>query len=585
MPEKKELFELILERVEETRNQFGDPEPQAFGRWFINMYFQDPHDVYISDGSHDGKVDIFFTTHNGKNVDHYVINTKFTREYNKLAPAAFYPEIVYFCRAFANTVDRDEYLENAVKDELRSHYRQLFECYDAGAAHLMFVTNHRRNDAYYSQVKNLDVQIFHLDELIQHLIDDLDLTMPRTPDMILTGIRNVLSPDKSETGVSTSIVFARLVDFIQYMKRDPYDLLFARNVRVKINFGASQVNREVRDTFREHPEEFAFSNNGITMLCERHIHNPGDKELTLVNPRIVNGSQTLHSIRDVPNPSPDARVMVRIIEIPAIKGDDLPEQIETRKDVLNKISIRSNQQNPIKKWDLVSNDDFQLGLYRYFRQKGYFYERRDREWSQRSRQLRSVGIERGPGIKRLTQLIASFYWNSKKLGPAIAKSSLGELFEGEAYDLIHHISPELAYQTWLVGWNLDTCYWQLAKSKKYIANLRGHIDLTLFALIQKVLRSAGARWGNPEFTQLLEQQWDSDKWWTGQFVRWRQLTKACVDYIRAYYDKENARFLKTEGYRLAYANYFKSQTYIATIMSSPVSSQLTKLAKRVLDEN
>jgi len=585
MREKKELFEVILERVKETRNRTGHAEPQAFGQWFIDMYFQNPHDVCISDGAYDGKVDAFFVTHNGESVDHYVINAKFTKAYNKLAPAAFYNEIIYFWRAFANINAREEYLEEAVKAELRPRYRLLFARYDAGAAHLMFVTNHCRNDTYYSQVKDLGVQIFHLDELIQHLIDDLDMTMPRTPDLILTGIRSVLSPDKSETGVSTSIVFAPLVDFIKYMERDPYDLLFARNVRVQINPGASSVNSEIRDTFRNHPEEFAFSNNGITILCEKHDHHPGNKELTLVNPRIVNGSQTLHSIRDVPNPSPDARVMVRIIEIPPIEGDDLPKQIEARKDVLNKISIRSNRQNPIKKWDLVSSDDFQLELYRYFRRKGFFYERRDREWSQRSRELKSVGIERGPGIKSMTQLIASFYWDNKKLGPAIAKHSLGELFEEEAYDFIHHTPPELAYQIYVVGWNLDTCYRQLAKSKQYIANLRGHINLTLFAVVVKVLQSAGARWGDPEFTQLLEQQWESDEWSTGHYVRWQQLTKACVDYIRAYYNKENAEFLKVEGDRLAFANYFKSQTYIATIMCSPIPSKLTKLAKGVLEES
>src|SRR6266571_2622931 len=217
----------------------------------------------------------------------------------------------------------------------------------------MFVTNHRRNDAHFEQVKNIPVKVFHLDDLIQCIIDDIDGAMPRTPSISLSGVHGVLSPDKADTEVATSIVFARLIDFIRYMESDPFDLLFNRNVRVAISVARSTVNRGIRDTFKDHPKEFAFSNNGITVLCEKQHYDPGQKVLTLENPRVVNGSQTLHSIRDVPNPSSNARVMVRIIQIPLPPGEDLPVLAQRRKDVINKIAIRSNQQNPIKSWDLV----------------------------------------------------------------------------------------------------------------------------------------------------------------------------------------------------------------------------------------
>ena len=451
-----------------TSRQYGLDAPQAFGRWFLEMYFCDSHDVFISDGTKDGKVDVFFATHNATAVDYHVMNLKYTQDYNKTAPVAFYEEIVYFWRAFDNKESREAYLQRAVKAELRPRYRRLFEAYDAGAAQLMFVTNHQLNERQYEQVAQLPVEIFHLDDLVQYLIDDLDGAMPRTPSITLAGIHSVPAPYEEATDVHTSIVFARLIDFIRYMQRDQYDLLFMRNVRVAMSFGRSPVNRAIRDTFRDDPKEFAFSNNGITLLCEKQTYYSGIKELILENPRVVNGSQTLHSIRDVPNPSSEARVMVRIIEIPPLKGSNLPEQILRRKDVISKIAVRSNQQNPIKKWDLVSNDDFQLELYRHFRHKGFFYERRDGEWQQRSRELKSVGIRRGPNIKYLTQLIASYYWNRKGLGPATAKHSLGELFEGNAYNIIRQTPPELAYQLFLVDDCLDVSCRDLAAQKQYI---------------------------------------------------------------------------------------------------------------------
>jgi hypothetical protein len=98
--DKRELFEFMLERIKRTRLETGLGEPQAFGRWFLGMYFRNPQDIFISDGSKDGKVDIFFTTHDGKSVTHHILNTKFTEDYNRLAPVKFYEEITYFWNAF-----------------------------------------------------------------------------------------------------------------------------------------------------------------------------------------------------------------------------------------------------------------------------------------------------------------------------------------------------------------------------------------------------------------------------------------------------------------------------------------------------
>ena len=184
--EKRDLFEFMLERVKETQKGHLEGEPQAFGRWFADLFFMSPRDMFVSDGSRDGKIDAFFTTHNGKTVLHHVLNTKYTREFNRIAPPAFYEEMKYFWQAFENREARSGYLEKAVKQELKPRYTQLFDRYDDGAAELMFVTNHRRNEAHFEQVKNIpSIKVFHLDDLIQCLVDDIDGAMPRTPDIRL----------------------------------------------------------------------------------------------------------------------------------------------------------------------------------------------------------------------------------------------------------------------------------------------------------------------------------------------------------------------------------------------------------------
>jgi hypothetical protein len=445
----RDLFGFINRQVKEQANGQGVPSHRAFPRWFATMYYQNPEDFFASDGTGDGKVDCFFRTVSGNAVTHHAVNSKFTDSFNQTAPVAFYDEVIAFHHLFKESVGRDTFLKKKVNEELHRLYKKLFKAYEDGNARLLFLTNCRKNAGQMARVEQLDVQTFHLEDLVQHVLDDMDGAMPRTPDLTLQQIGTTLSPPAEEAGISTTLVFARLIDFVEYMDEDPYDLLFARNVRV--SQGNTAVNRAIAETFVDHPEQFAYSNNGLTLLCERATHNHGTHELVLVNPRVVNGSQTLHSVASVASKvgrnAAKARVMVRIISIPPASGSDAPEKAARTKEIINRISIRSNQQNPIKAWNLRANDNFQMDIARRFRRSGYFYERRDREWRTRASQLRNVGIQRGPSIKALMAQLSCFLWKEPKLGPALAKGNLGELFQGEGYDIIREkVAPELAYQ-------------------------------------------------------------------------------------------------------------------------------------------
>jgi hypothetical protein len=114
--EKSDLFEFMLDRVKETQKAHLEGEPQAFGRWFAELFFTSPRDFFVSDGARDGKIDLFFATDNGKSVLHHVLNTKYTKEFNKIAPPAFYQEIKYFWQQFENRPAREAYLETVKVD-------------------------------------------------------------------------------------------------------------------------------------------------------------------------------------------------------------------------------------------------------------------------------------------------------------------------------------------------------------------------------------------------------------------------------------------------------------------------------------
>ncbi len=296
MQQRRDLFELMKDRINQTASEHGDKLPQAFARWFAQIYFGSQSNIFVSDGTGDGKVDVFISGHRGQFTRYYVLNSKFTQEYDKSSPVSFYDEITRFWQAFENKANRADYLKNAVRESLRNKYKTFFKHYDDGLADLYFVTNHRINQRQYDSVKNVGVKVFHLDDVLLYLVEHLEGAMPETEPLVLSDITSVLTPPSSETEVPTSIIFARLIDFVRYMEDDPFDLLFARNVRLWL--GKTETNKEILATFEKNPKEFAYSNNGITILCKSHKFDPGKRELKIENPRVVNGSQMLHSIRD-----------------------------------------------------------------------------------------------------------------------------------------------------------------------------------------------------------------------------------------------------------------------------------------------
>src|SRR5205809_231851 len=109
----------MLKQVKRTAAKRGDLLPQAFGRWFSEMYFPGVSTITIPDGAGDGKVDLFVTCQDGNDLRYRILNTKFTETFDKASPAAFYDEITCYWQAFKNTDNRPAYL-NTVREALRS---------------------------------------------------------------------------------------------------------------------------------------------------------------------------------------------------------------------------------------------------------------------------------------------------------------------------------------------------------------------------------------------------------------------------------------------------------------------------------
>ncbi len=573
MHETRDLFDFMIDRIKDVQNRTATYDYHAFGRWFAELYFQEPKDVSTWDGGGDGKADVVFKTEDDGELRYHVLNTKFTKKFDVIAPPKFYDEITSLWQAFANRGSRSGYLKR-VDEALKPKFRRLFDRYDDGKLDLWFATNHRRNPKQVEALKECAVRLFHMEDILGFMADYIEDAMPMTRPMTLTGIGGVLTTDPGETEVPISIVFARLTDFIKYMDGDPFSLLFARNVRLRLR--GSAVNADITNTFQGSPKDFVFSNNGITIICDDIHHNPPARELTIDNPRVVNGSQTLHSVRDVDQPSALGRVMIRMIKIPRPPLSDLRALAERRREIIRSISLRSNFQNPIKKWNLRANDDYQHTLARYFRDRKLFYERRQNEWRDRRRQMQEFDVKRGPDIRVLTQLIASYYWQRKSMGPAVAKSRLGELFEDDTYKIIVQTPPDLAYQMYKFWGLVEDAMRHWSEERQYIEAVRRHVGFALFSLLMRGSELAGAKWGKGEFTRFLDADWEKDP------KAFYAVAKKAIDHILSFYKRQQKISRKKQRGDLTLNNFFKSQTYIKQVLSAPLPGGMVRAFKSIL---
>ena len=153
---------------------------------------------------------------------------------------------------------------------------------------------------------------------------------------------------------------------------EPRDSIFDLNVRPYYG-SAGKVNRDIWKTCTtDESQRFWFLNNGITMLCDSFdfSRDPDNPILKVKNAQIVNGCQTSVTLREAYEKKelqPKVQVLLRLY------STDNP-------NLVDKITLTTNNQNRITNRDLRANDsiqrDIELMMYDKY---GYFYERKNKQ--------------------------------------------------------------------------------------------------------------------------------------------------------------------------------------------------------------
>jgi len=199
--------------------------------------------------------------------------------------------------------------------------------------------------------------------------------------------------------LGSNVEYVALVDlpsYYHFITDDAGSLrrnLFESNVRDYQ--GQNIVNSGIADTLKNsRGEDFWWLNNGVTILAEK-ITQITTKELSLINPQIVNGLQTSTEIynyfsENSANLESEKRnVLVRVV---------VPESEEVRDNII----FATNNQTTIPKSSLRVTDTIHLQIEMYLKSRGLFYDRRKNYYKNQKKKTSDI-----VGVSFLAQCLIS----------------------------------------------------------------------------------------------------------------------------------------------------------------------------------
>lgn len=159
--------------------------------------------------------------------------------------------------------------------------------------------------------------------------------------------------------------------------------------------GKNTVNSCIANTLSGNGvEDFWWLNNGVTILSE-NITQITTKELSLLNPEIVNGLQTSTEIYNYFSDNPEKlenetrNVLVRVV---------VPENETVRDNII----FATNNQTNIPKSSLRVTDIIHLQIEMYFKSRGLYYDRRKNYYKNQKKKAADI-----VGVSFLAQCLIS----------------------------------------------------------------------------------------------------------------------------------------------------------------------------------
>lgn len=222
------------------------------------------------------------------------------------------------------------------------------------------------------------------------------------------------------------------------MYADLGDRFFEKNIRCEVNNGKMTRYEIKRSLSRmlakeEPPENFAFYHNGVTLTAQqvalKNTAEENKQTLAMVEPRLLNGVQTIKTVRKFVDEKKGSRK--KVLEL-LDKVKVMARVVRSREEeFLKKVTISNNRQNPIMPWNLRANDLVQLHLEENFRDKlGIYYERRENsleDLTDEDLEEMSISQRRAIKLRKLAQTLLALHGEIERI------SQMKQVFESEKW--------------------------------------------------------------------------------------------------------------------------------------------------------
>jgi len=331
-------------------------------------------------------------------------------------------------------LDRLHYTLEEYRDAISKVYIRFVFNGDVEKAHQSKLLGSLREDL---ESKKYLIDQYFKSDAIQFIIEYLSNTETSRLQASKTKKTHKYSLDFISSGVITApggesvhLGFVTM-DSLRAMHEEMKHRLFEKNIRYSLDEN-KPTNRAIKKTLKDilvdktvAPEYFTFNNNGVTLYVENLAIN--DSRLTVVEPRVLNGAQTIatysrfiEEFGKKESISSRIKVLAKIIE----NGSSA---------FVTSVTIANNKQNPVDAINLRATDEIQFEFEDKFRNDlGIFYERQERAFVNFSDdELEEMGINETKelGIRKLAQTFLAIQGEIDKM------SRLSEVFET---DTLYH---------------------------------------------------------------------------------------------------------------------------------------------------
>lgn len=401
----------------------------ALGSIVIESLFKLPStevEECITDGPRDRGIDAVFIDESEERPVIHLFQTKCVKDFEHAENNFPSNEIDKMLSFIDQVLQKDATLQSTTNPLLWGKVQDIWEAFAGGTPSLLvhMVSNQsalapserKRLDQALARYRHFTVREHTLQSIAQMLID---VTRPRL-SRELRAIDNQYFErvDGNIRGLIATVQASQLVEMIRDPDNPEHVLkeIFDENVRIYLT-SKNKINRRIIASAQTAAAEFWYLNNGLTITCESLEYSPNTRAplLKLDGVQIVNGGQTSNALFEAFGASPkdckDVLVLVRIYET-------------KRREMSLRIAESTNSQTPIRSRDLRSNDEVQRKLEDSFKSLGFYYERKEGQFTDKPKNVTIDALFAGQAY------LAYFIGR-----PEIAGKDRGKIF-GDLYELI-----------------------------------------------------------------------------------------------------------------------------------------------------